>query len=70
MSLISGNYMVEYKYLELSRLYTTAQESSTDEIDEFERSLKKHYQIEVDDRNLTEGIRYALAMEKLLMLKK
>lgn len=60
-------YGVEYKYLEISRLYNTAQESSNGEIDDFKRNItEKGYKIEVDDRNLTEGIKYAIAMEKIV----
>lgn len=60
-------YGLEYKYLEISRFYKTAQESTQAEIDEFKRTFKeKQYKIEVDDRNLTEGIKYALAMEKIV----
>ena len=60
-------YGVEYKYLEISRLYKEAQESEQDEIDEFKQAIKeKGYIIEVDERNLNEGIKYALAMEKIV----
>ncbi len=60
-------YGIEYKYLEISRLFKEAQESDQDEIDEFKRAIKeKGYIIEVDERNLNEGIRYALAMEKIV----
>jgi L-arabinose isomerase len=59
-------YGVEYKYLEISHFFNTAQGCSDGEIDEFKRSvIAKGYKIEVDDRNLTEGIKYALAMEKI-----
>ncbi len=60
-------YGVEYKYLEISRLFKEAQESTQNEIDEFKRTIKeKGYIIEVDDRNLNEGIKYALSMEKIV----
>ena len=60
-------YGVEYKYLEISRLYEVAQQSNQDEIQEFKQAIKeKGYLIEVDERNLNEGIKYALAMEKIV----
>ncbi len=60
-------YGIEYKYLEISHLYRTAQECDQAEIDEFKRTItEKGYKIEVDERNLTEGVRYALAMEKIV----
>ena len=60
-------YGVEYKYLEISHLYKVAQESNQVEIDEFKKAIKeKGYKVEVDERNLNEGIKYALAMEKII----
>jgi L-arabinose isomerase len=60
-------YGVEYKYLEISRLYKAAQESSPDEIEKFRNLiLEKGYKVEINERNLNEGIKYALAMENII----
>ena len=61
-------YGVEYKYLEISRFYNTAQAVKDREISEFRQAInEKGYKIEVGDRDLVEGIRYALAMEKIVL---
>ena len=60
-------YGVEYKYLEIKRLYQAAQESTPDEIAGLKMYInEKGYAIEVDERNLEEGIKYALGMEKIV----
>ncbi len=60
-------YGVELKYLELQRFRDEARKVSAEEIGAFTELLKKEDQvIEVDEKNLTEGIRYALAMEKII----
>jgi len=60
-------YGVEYKYLEISRLYREARESTPEEIEDLRKIiLDRGYKVEVDERNLNEGIRYALAMEKIV----
>ncbi len=60
-------YGVELKYLELRRFRDEAENISQDEIDVFTELLKKEGQvIEVDEKNLSEGVRYALAMEKII----
>jgi L-arabinose isomerase len=60
-------YGIEYKYIEISRLYQAAQESSSDEIEELKKVITTEgYEVEIDDRNLKEGIKYALAMEKIV----
>ena len=50
-------YGVEYKYLEISRLYQTAQKSSPDEIEDFKKSITENgYKVEIDERNLMKGL--------------
>jgi L-arabinose isomerase len=60
-------YGVELRYLELERFRKTAQEMTAEQIagmrGEIEASGQK---IRVDERSLTEGIKYALAMEQLM----
>jgi len=63
-------YGVEYKYLEINRLYQAAQESNADEIKDFKKIInEKGYKVEIDERNLNEGIKYALAMEKIVRVE-
>ena len=60
-------YGVELKYLELQRFKNEANKVSQSEIDEFISLLKnKNYEIEVDEKNLNEGARYSLAMERII----
>jgi L-fucose isomerase-like protein len=60
-------YGVELKYLELQRLRDMAERVSSDDIAVFTRLLvQEGYSVEVDEKNLTQGIRYALAMEKII----
>jgi L-arabinose isomerase len=60
-------YGIEYKYLEISRLFNLAQESEPEEIENMKKIFaEKGYDIEVDERNFNEGIKYALAMEKII----
>ncbi|UCB45829.1 MAG: hypothetical protein JSV25_16780 [Spirochaetota bacterium] len=60
-------YGIELHYLELQRFQKEAQKVSKDDIDKFKKILKSEgHVVEVDQRNLTEGIRYAIAMEKIL----
>jgi L-fucose isomerase-like protein len=60
-------YGVELKYLELSRFKREAAACEEDEIIRFESRLRDSgYEIEIDLRNLHEGIRYAIAMEKII----
>jgi L-arabinose isomerase len=64
---IRSLYGVELKYYELSLFHTTAQKITADEISVFKKTLvDMGYSIEVDEENLNEGIKYALAMEKIL----
>jgi L-arabinose isomerase len=58
-------YGVELKYLEIAALKRDAHSSSEEEIERFEAALRNEgYGIEVDKKNLREGIRYALALDR------
>lgn len=61
-------YGVELKYLELNRFKETARAISEKKIDQFREQIIKDGQIiQVDARNLKEGIRYTLAMEEIIL---
>jgi len=60
-------YGVELTYLELARMREEACGITQDEIQRFKKLLQdEEYEIGVDEKNLTEGIRYAIAMEKII----
>ncbi|MEE9174856.1 MAG: hypothetical protein V3U19_01655, partial [Thermodesulfobacteriota bacterium] len=60
-------YGIELKYLELQRFKEEAQKVSHDEINQFKKIIKDEGQVvEVDQKNLTEGIKYAIALEKVI----
>lgn len=60
-------YGIELKYLELQRFKEEAQKVSPDEISQFKKLIKNEGQVvEVDQKNLTEGIKYAIALEKVI----
>jgi L-arabinose isomerase len=60
-------YGVELQYLELQRLRRLASQVAPREIERFQARMIREGQVtEVDERNLVEGIRYALAMEELI----
>jgi len=60
-------YGIELKYLELQRFRDEARKVPVEEIGSFKELLiEKGHVIEVDEKNMTEGIRYALAMEKII----
>jgi L-arabinose isomerase len=60
-------YGVELKYLELQRFKEAANRIGGDEIDRFRTEIEDAgIEIEVDQKNLSEGIKYALAMEKVI----
>jgi L-fucose isomerase-like protein len=64
-------YGVELKYLELQRFKTEAQRVSNEEIRDFEKLIENMgWIIEVDRKNLTEGIKYAIAMERIFLEEK
>ena len=61
-------YGVELKYLELSRFKEVADACTEGEIGQFESRLRNEgYEIEINQKNLNEGIKYAIAMEKILL---
>jgi L-fucose isomerase-like protein len=60
-------YGVELRYLELERVRAAAQEVPRDAIQALRREIEASgHEIAVDERNLTEGIRYALALERVM----
>lgn len=60
-------YGVELRYLELERFRRTAQEVPAAETESMRRQIDASGQkIGVDERNLAEGIKYALAMERIM----
>ena len=64
-------YGIELAYLELERVRRAAGEAAASEVAGFRRDLEAAgTRVEVDDRNLEEGIRYALALEKVLAQEK
>jgi len=57
-------YGIEMTYLEIASLKEAAQSFTEHDIEQFKTRLEREgYQIEVDARNLSEGIRYALALD-------
>jgi L-arabinose isomerase len=64
---IRKRYGVELRYLEITPFREIAQDVSREEIETFKRLLQKNnFQIEVDEKNLDEGIKYSIAMEKVI----
>jgi len=64
---LRARYGVELRYLELERFRRTAQEIPQEDIEGMRREIEAAGQkIRVDERNLTEGIKYALAMERIM----
>jgi len=60
-------YGIEYKYLEINHLFNMAQECNQGEIEDLKRLLtEKGYVLQIDEKNFVEGIKYALAMEKIV----
>ncbi len=60
-------YGVELKYLELQRFKNEAEKISQSEIDKFISLIEsKGYIVGVDQKNINEGARFALAMEKII----
>jgi L-arabinose isomerase len=60
-------YGVELKYLQLETFRRIAQSVQQSDIEDFKRKLREeNIVIEIDERNLNEGIKYALAMERLM----
>jgi L-fucose isomerase-like protein len=64
-------YGVELHYLELSVMRNIAQSIDPKRIEDFRALLEEQgYAVEVDERNLTEGIKYSLAMEEIVSSNK
>jgi len=64
---IRKQYGIELRYLEIAHFREIAQNVRKEEIKAFKELLKKNsFQIEVDERNLDEGIKYSIAMEKVI----
>ncbi|MBM3705330.1 MAG: hypothetical protein FJW66_02285, partial [Actinobacteria bacterium] len=64
-------YGIELEYLELQRIKDIAQSSGRNEIEDLRSLIDKcSFEIEVDDANLTEAIKYSLALEKVIIEKK
>ena len=68
---LRARYGIELKYLELERFRRTAADITEQSLNAFRQQIVgSGQQIEVDDRNLREGIRYALAMERVIKEEK
>jgi L-arabinose isomerase len=64
---IRKRYGIELRYLELQRLKEEAQKVARKEIIAFKQHIEDEgQQVEVDQDTLSEGIRYAIAMEKII----
>ena len=64
-------YGMELKYLELQRFKKEAEKVSQSEIDKFISLIEGvGFDIEVDKKNINEGVKYALAMEKIVQQEK
>lgn len=64
---LRARYGVEVKHLELEHLRSRAAECAAEEVRDFRRAVEKSgTRIEVKDAPLEQGIRYALAMERLV----
>jgi L-fucose isomerase-like protein len=60
---LRARYGVELSYLEIASFRNMAQSYAPEQVESFKRDLEqKGYDVKVDDRNLTEGIKYALAL--------
>lgn len=60
-------YGIELKYLELQKIKDIAMSYKDKEISNFEKVIRSSgFEIEVDDENLIEAIKYSLAMEKVI----
>lgn len=60
-------YGIELCYIELQKVKDAAQSFSNEDISSFKSLLySKGFEIEVDERNLTEAIKYSLALEKII----
>ena len=64
---LRSRYGVQLRYLELERVRRCAAESTAGQVATFRKALLgSGARLEVDDRNLQEGVRYALAIERIM----
>ena len=64
---LRARYGVQLRHLELERVRRFAAESTSEEVSSFREAIARSgARVEVDERNLQEGIRYAVAMERLI----
>jgi L-arabinose isomerase len=60
-------YGIELKYLELQKIKDIAMSFTENQITDFEKIIRNSgFEIEVDDRNLKEALKYSLAIEKAI----
>ena len=62
---LRNRYGVELSYLELGRVRSIAQGVDEDQLRSFRDTMPQDMEILVDERNLNQGIRYALALEEV-----
>lgn len=64
---LRARYGIELRYIELERVKATAADVGDKELITFRNEcLPAAHQIQVDDRNLEQGIRFAMALEKII----
>jgi L-fucose isomerase-like protein len=64
---LRARYGVQVRHLELDRIRRCAAEAAPKEVSAFKDAmLQQGTRIEVDERNLVEGIRYALALQRVM----
>ena len=63
---LRARYGVRLRHLELERVRRLAAECGDDEVRRFRDAFLRDAALEVDEKNLNEGIRYALAMERII----
>ncbi len=64
---LRARYGIQVRHLELERIRRCAAEAATEEVSAFRDAvLQSGARIEVDERNLREGIRYALALQRVM----
>lgn len=64
---LRSRYGIELRYIELERVRRTAAETAPGDLADFREELfSSRAEIQVDERNLAEGIRYALALEGVM----
>jgi L-fucose isomerase-like protein len=64
---LRARYGIELRHLELERVRRCAAESAREEVAAFRRAIERsEVRVEVDERTLEQGIRYALAIERVM----